>query len=483
MIDIERTDLAVYPDPSRMVARPFFPGTQNFGGPVSRLDAVVARVLGTPPDEQARLLELAREVAAGRHRDIETSWRQHFADAAGQSRLLGDITDPDTRLLLGAFLTQEYAYEAAALTNPSIVPVGPVADDGSTAFVMSARAIGEGHISSITFLSGRVGRSGEITLDPRSPYATNGDRQTPVYDKGAFTAKLAEFGAGNEISQRVLDELDATFTADALEMALRHVRDTDIDRMLTAETLKRIRWLATSNYVLAFDTPDVTERLISPAGPAESHGMEDARFVRFRGDDGDVYLATYTAFDGVDILPQLIETRDFTRFRISTLSGPMAHHKGIALFPRKIDGLFVALSRHDQESTFVMRTENLREWRNAELAFRPERGWEAVQGGNCGSPLETDAGWLVITHGVGPMRRYALGAVLLDLHEPAKVKGRLPGPLLEPIGEERVGYVPNVVYSCGSMIHDGRLIVPYGFGDRAIRIATMSVDELVEAML
>lgn len=211
--------------------------------------------------------------------------------------------------------------------------------------------------------------------------------------------------------------------------------------------------------------------------------MEDARFVRFTDNDGSVrYYATYTAFDGNNILPQLIETQAFTRFRISTLSGAMARHKGIALFPRRIDGLFVALSRHDQESTFVMRSDRLREWRNAELAFGPEAGWEAVQGGNCGSPLETANGWLVITHGVGPMRRYALSAVLLDLDEPTKVIGRLPGPLLVPEGDERVGYVPNVVYSCGSMICNGTLVLPYGSGDRAIRFATADVAEIIGEM-
>ncbi len=484
VVEIRRHELTIRPDPSRVVARPFVPGQANFGGATSRLDAITSRVLGLRDDERERRLAEAHQLAAGRYRDIESVWRRHVHIAADQSPLVAGVEDPETGLLLGAFFTQSYAYESAALTNPSMVPVGSRHPDGAQSFVLSARAIGEGHISSIAFLSGRVGTDGEITLDERSPFADNGARHTPHYDRQAFAARLAELEADNEISRRVLDQLDMAFTAPELQLALDRVQETDIDLTMARETLHRIHWLASSNYVLEFAGTDITERLISPAGPAESRGMEDARFVRFVGEDGDVrYYATYTAFDGEKILPQLIETADFARFRISTLSGAMARHKGIALFPRRIDGLFVALSRHDQESTFVMRSDRLREWRNAELAFGPEMGWEVVQGGNCGSPLETDDGWLVITHGVGPMRRYALGAVLLDLDEPTKVVARLPAPLLEPEGEERIGYVPNVLYSCGSMICDGTLVVPYGFADRGIKFATAPVADVLAAMV
>ncbi len=467
-----------------MMARPFRPGTTNFGGEMSRLDAVSTRVIEADASARAVLLKQARELADSLVCDIEEIWTRHYEEAAGHSELVAAIDEPDLQLLLGAYFTQLYAYEAAALTNPSIVPVGETASDGSIEFVASARAIGEGHISSIAFLSGTVSALGSIVLDARARCTTGGTRRQPEYERAAFVSKLAEMGADNMVSERVMGDLGESFSAADLDVAIAHAVDTDLDLTLAGETLKRIHWLASSNYLIEFGSGDVTQRVISPAGPAESRGMEDARFVRFVEEDGSVkYYATYTAFDGMEILPQLIETTDFARFRVSTLSGAMARHKGIALFPRRIDGLYFALSRHDQESTFIMRSNSLREWRNAELAFRPERGWEAVQGGNCGSPMETEHGWLLITHGVGPMRRYVLSAVLLDLAEPTKVIGRLPDPLLGPEGAERIGYVPNVLYSCGSMIHNGLVIIPYGFADWGIKFASVSVDDVIAAMV
>jgi predicted GH43/DUF377 family glycosyl hydrolase len=211
--------------------------------------------------------------------------------------------------------------------------------------------------------------------------------------------------------------------------------------------------------------------------------MEDARFVRFTDDDGSIsYYATYTAFDGVAILPQLIETPDFHSFRMATMTGPAVHHKGMALFPRRINGDFVALSRHDHERSFVLRSDSLRRWSNAEFVYGPQHEWETIQTGNCGSPIETDDGWLVITHGVGAMRRYTLGALLLDLKEPTKVLGRLRRPMLEPADSERYGYVPDVVYSCGSLVHNGNLVVPYGYSDTGIGFAVTAVDDLLDAM-
>src|SRR5690606_14908990 len=227
----------------------------------------------------------------------------------------------------------------------------------------------------------------------------------------------------------------------------------------------------------------IGERVLSPSAPVESHGMEDARFVRFTEDDGSVrYYGTYTAYDGFEALPQLIETEDFHTFRISTLIGACARSKGIAIFPHRIDGDFVALARTDNESTFVMRSDHIQRWDVAELVLRPTEPWEVVQAGNCGSPIETDEGWLVIMHGVGPMRRYVLSAVLLDLEEPTKVVGRLRQPLLEPDESERNGYVPNVVYSCGGMVHGQTLVLPYGFSDAGIRIATVPLADVLGAM-
>jgi predicted GH43/DUF377 family glycosyl hydrolase len=242
-----------------------------------------------------------------------------------------------------------------------------------------------------------------------------------------------------------------------------------------------LQWLAQSNYRTSFPVAtDLSERVLFPSGPTESHGMEDARFVRFVDDDGTVtYFATYTAFDGHQIMPQLIETADFTDFRITTLSGPVAHNKGMAIFPRRINGQFAALGRHDNVNNYVLRSDDVRIWREATMIQEPERPWELMQLGNCGSPLETEAGWLVITHGVGPFRRYTLGALLLDLDDPSRVIGHLKEPLLSPNDDERDGYVPNVVYSCGGMLHAGHLILPYGFADVGAGVATIRLDELL----
>ncbi|MFV2063544.1 MAG: glycosidase, partial [Chloroflexota bacterium] len=251
------------------------------------------------------------------------------------------------------------------------------------------------------------------------------------------------------------------------------------------ETTRIIHWVAASNYAITFaEDSQVSERVIFPSGPTESQGMEDARFVRFTDDDGSViYYAIYTAFDGFQILPQVIETTDFVSFRIATLNGRGATNKGMALFPRMIDGHYAALSRPDNESNFVMFSDDVRSWHDLHKIQEPERPWELLQLGNCGSPLETEAGWLVITHGVGPMRRYTLGAILLDIEDPRRVIGHLDEPLLAPTEDERDGYVPNVVYSCGSMIHGDDLVIPYGYSDLGVGIATARLEDVLTRLM
>jgi predicted GH43/DUF377 family glycosyl hydrolase len=483
MFRLTRTDHRIFPDPSRFVARPFIPGGPNFAGGADRVDLIADRILSLPVDEQRRLLEDARQRSTPRYHDIEETWRKNCDAGLKRSTHHESVPDPDLRLLIGAYLTQGYAYEAAALTNPSMVALGEPSD-GILDFVMSARAIGEGHISSIAFLTGSVDLEGNLDFDERHPTVSNGDRSSPVYRRTAFALKLAELGFSNRVSEQILSALPDGFSWAELDAVLVGIGDGDLDPVLVADTVKMVHWLAASNYELTFDDGfPVSEHVISPAAPAESHGMEDARFVRFVDDDGSVtYYATYTAYDGMRILPQLIETKDFTRFRMATLSGPTAYHKGMALFPRRIGGDYAALSRHDHETTFIMRSDSIRHWESAEAVMVPEQGWEAVQTGNCGSPLETEEGWLVITHGVGPMRRYVLGAVLLDLDEPAKLLGRLTTPLLEPEESEIFGYVPDVVYSCGSIIHGGNLILPYGVADQSIRVAIAPVDRILAAL-
>ena len=472
----------VVPDATRLIARPFLPGSPNFAEAPDRIDSVVRRLSALTGDQRSALLEDATKRAGASYSQIERVWRTHVAMAALRSPLIAEVEDEELRLLLGACFTQSYAYESAALTNPSMVPVGPVGGE-EQAFVMSGRAIGEGHISSVAFFTGTVSRDGEITLDPRHPHAISGTREDVVLTKRAFAAQLEMMGVLDAAATKLLALVGEEFTAVDLELVAPRYLDHDLAPDVSNATWNRVHWIASSNYRLGFD-PDlpISGRVLFPVSPAESHGVEDARFVRFTDGEDTRFLATYTAYDGSRILPQLIETEDFLSFSMSTLTGPAMHHKGMALFPRRVDGEYLALSRHDHERIYLARSDDLRTWSNAELLFEPEFGWDAVQTGNCGSPLETDAGWLVLTHGVGPMRRYVIGALLLDLDNPDKVIGRLTRPLLEPRDYESEGYVPDVVYSCGAMIHRDLLVIPYGYADYGIRIAITLVDEVLAEM-
>jgi predicted GH43/DUF377 family glycosyl hydrolase len=476
------------PDPGRLVARTFLPGAGHFGmeptdPEAERLSLIVERLVDLTPAERAVLLDEARERSSPRFDDIEATWAQSLDHGAALLPWLAGLDDPELRSLVGATLTQGYAYEAAALTNPSVVPYGP-ARNGSQPFVMSARAIGEGHISSIAFFTGALHDDGTMSFDERHPHVTNGTRRVPRFDRSVFATQLEEMGVWGHVADRVLMSLDPEFGVADLERALAQATEMDFEPIEALEPIRRIHWLASSNYEVAFDDRrPVSEHLLSPAIPIESHGMEDARFVRMVEDDGSsTFYATYTAWNGAHILPQLIETPDFHTFKMSTMTGPAVHHKGMALFPRRLDGDYLALSRHDHERLFLMRSDDIRSWGSAEVLLAPELPWEVVQIGNCGSPIETDSGWLVITHGVGPMRRYVLGAILLDLDEPSKVIGRLTDPLIEPSGRDTVGYVPDVVYSCGSMSHAKWLMVPYGYADHGIRVEVMPLNGLLDRM-
>ena len=483
MASMTRTGIVLGPDPARVLARSFVPGHLNFGGEPSRVDRIIDRIRALDEEEVRFSVEATRSRADSRHRSIEPAWSAN----AELARNLSSDGCPDLTgerlILLGMTFTLEYSFEAAALCNPSMVAVGDMTADGDQAFVMSARAIGEGHISSISFRSGQVGAAGGISFDDSAVWAGNGQRRSPMFDREMFRERLRELGAENHLSGEILDDLGVQFSLAQLESAISRRADGDEMAALRFETERALHWLATSNYEVTFGDVPLNERVLSPAGPAESRGMEDARFVRFTEDDGSVrYFATYSAFDGFDVLPQLIETIDFITFRISTLAGACARSKGMSIFPRRIGGDFVALARTDNESTFVMRSDHIRRWDVSELTLAPTEPWELVQAGNCGSPLETEAGWLVLMHGVGPMRRYVLSAVLLDLDEPTKVLGRLRHPLLSPQDDERDGYVPNVVYSCGGLIHGDTLVVPYGVSDTWISVATIPVGEVLAEM-
>ncbi len=481
-----RTPHRLEPDPRRVIAKYYEPSEELVESREPRVRRLVRRILELPEDDRAMRARGLLAEFSKRHRDYATILERHYQRVAHH---VPDGVEPSTesRLLIGAYVTHEFSIQAAALLNPSMVPAPDQTGlaPGEQRFVMSLRAVGEGHISSIEFRSGVVRGASEVTLDPVSRYATLGSLQTLGYDKHLFDAKLRELGADNEIAARVLDPLGDGFTLPELEQSLELLSDDGVSPVLAYKTVEFIRWLAMSNYRVGFgDGTDLSERVVFPIGPSESQGMEDARFVRFTDDDGSTnYYATYTAFDGYKILPQLIETRDFSSFRIATLNGSCASNKGMALFPRRIDGRYAALSRYDRENIDIMFSDNVRFWNSREQLRVPVWPWELMQIGNCGSPIETEAGWLVLTHGVGPMRQYTIGVILLDLDDPRRVIADLPEPILVADEREREGYVPNVVYSCGAMLHDDTLVLPYGFSDAGVGIALAPMADLLGALL
>jgi predicted GH43/DUF377 family glycosyl hydrolase len=481
---IRRTSHVLRHDASRVIAKPYLPGEEIAAGEAgSRAGLLMARILALPEDDVSAVLAGVLRRFDRRHKRFEDLLERHYLLVAHRA---GDVSlSRERRLLIGAYFTNEYSVEGAALFNPSLVLAPDQAGTaaGERRFVMSLRAVGEGHISSIEFRTGVIDAASAMTFDPLEGFLVTGDRAPPAhYDRPQFRAKLVELDAGNELAWAVLDRLPERFTLAELEQSLASLERDGPPHAISFETAKIIRVLAASSYVATFPADSaLSERVIFPAGPHETHGMEDARFVRFTEDSGAVtYYATYTAFDGFEIMPQLIQTDDFVSFRIGTLNGPAAQNKGMALFPRRVRGKFVMLSRRDRENLHLATSESdVRHWAAVTELHRPSRSWELSQIGNCGSPIETPAGWLVITHGVGPMRRYVLGALLLDLDDPRRVIGQLREPLLTPEGMEREGYVPNVVYSCGALLNGDDLVLPYGLSDAAVGVAIISVPELL----
>lgn len=484
-ITVSRSDVRLAPDAHRRVVKPYLPAGHGQHDGESRSVGLIERILALSPEDVERTLDQVRTVCAGRHTDVEGILHRGFSAVA---HLVPDpvgLSD-DMRRLVGAYFIHEYSLEGAALTNPSIVvaPDQSGAPAGTIRVILSLRAVGEGHLSSIEFRTGLIGPKGHIALDPPGD-PTIGTRRPPMFDKALFAAKLDEIGAGAKLVGQAMGTLSARFSMSDLETAL-----TDLDRRegysnAVQQATQVMHWLASSNYELSFpESSEVSQRVLFPSGPSESNGMEDARLVRFTEPDGSVvYYATYTAFDGFSILPQLIETTDFLTFRIATLNGRAARNKGIALFPRPIGGRYAALGRSDGESNHLMLSDNVRFWHETTRIQIPTQPWELMQIGNAGSPIETEAGWLVLTHGVGPVRRYALGAILLDLDDPSRVIGHLREPLLTPDESERDGYVPNVVYSCGSLVYDDHLVIAYGASDTSARFATVSLDELLRELI
>ena len=484
-IPITRTRVTS-PDPSRVVTHLFVPGHEMAGGHESRASGVVRRILALDEDAVRRTLQEVLDRSGDRHRDLVETFRQHAARIGNRIGAEADLSD-ERWLLLGATFTHEYSVEAVATCNPSIVlhPDQSSLPSGAARFVMSLRGVGEGHRSSIGFREGIVDGRGEVTVDPPAPCPVIGNAHAAELERTLFHAHLRDAHQDGESAAFVLDGLGETFLPSELEdrlTALGTQRDT---RRNVSATVDRLRAIAARSYRVDFPRDvELSRRILWPAVAAESHGMEDARFVRFVGRDGSVlYYATYTAYDGSAIRQQLLSTRDFVSFDVSSLAGHAATNKGLALFPRRIDGRFVALSRCDRETNSIAFSDDPRIWEHAATIQVPEQPWEVIQLGNCGPPIETPDGWLVLTHGVGPMRTYSIGALLLDLHDPTVVLGRLPEPLLAPAVDERDGYVPNVVYSCGGLLWDDTLVIPYGISDTSTAIATLRWDDLRVALL
>jgi predicted GH43/DUF377 family glycosyl hydrolase len=480
ILQAKRVGPTLAPDRSRVLLRPFHPSSID----IAR--RIVARLLALTDTQAAKLLNQILGEFAGRHENIEVFFRNRFAKVNPYLGP-GELPSPERQMLIGAHFTNEYAVEAAALFNPSLVPHPDQSGlpAGELRFILSLRATGEGHISSITFRTGTLSATHGIALEPPARFVREPERVAKAaYTKGLFSHRLEEAGVPNDFSRRVLDKLHEDFTLKELHSVLLASGLTNTSDAAATRAARGILLVAESNFEVNFAPGSpVSQRVLFPSAPSQSNGIEDARFVRFRNDDGSfIYYATYTAYDGKVTLPQLLETPDFLHFRFRSLNGPVVQNKGMALFPRKVNGKFVMLSRQDDENILIMFSDHLHFWTGPKVLLSPAQPWEFFKLGNCGSPIETEAGWLVLSHGVGAVRKYSLGAFLLDLNDPTRVIGRLREPLLSPNEDEREGYVPNVVYSCGSLLHGRELIIPYAMSDSATSFATVSLDELLAAM-
>ena len=480
-----RTGIHLRADPSRVFARLFVPGQEDFGATQSRTSAVLDRILSLSEDEVQRALNDVVLRFSERHDDLDLWLESHAHRVATRLDVPTHFSD-DRWKLIGAYFTHEFSVEGAALTNPSAVrhPDQTGVPDGSLRFVMSVRGIGEGHRSSIGFRTGVIDEFGNVSVDVPGDDLDVGMHSEGKLRQIAFIGLLEMLGDLGENARHVLHHLEGVFSRSELEEQINrllHDRETYRNADITAQHLRAI---ADRAYSVSFSVDSlISERVLWPHSMAEWRGMEDARFVEFEDPDlGRVYFATYTAFDGVDINQQLLSTRDFLQFEVTPVSGEAARGKGLAIFPRKIDGRFVALSRADRETNSIAFSHHLEYWDDTVEVQLPMRHWEVVQLGNCGSPIETAAGWLVLTHAVGPMRTYCISAILLDRDDPLRVIGSLDTPLLVPSEFERDGYVPNVVYSCGALKHEHNLLLPFGIADQSIGLAVANLDDLLDRL-
>ena len=481
-----RQELRLHPDPSRITVKLFVAGQEDFGPTQSRTSAVIRRVMSLSESEVKESLAAVERDFGDRHTDFD-QWLDINAHRALHRVDPKVALSEDRWRLIGACFTHEFAVEGAALCNPSAVlhPDQSGLPGDTARFLMSVRCIGEGHRSSIGFRTGTIDRHGDVAVDRPLQCLATGAISEAVLAKAGFRGLLKEEFNFGENARAVLSNLRDTFTQSDLEEQLNvllHDRDTFRN---VEETMHHFRDLAERSYLITFPAgTNQSERLLWPHAEAESRGMEDMRLTSFTESDGSpTYFGTYTAFDGLNIAQQGIQTDDFSRFRAFPISGPAANGKGLAMFPRRIGNMYAALVRPDFESNHIAFSSTVEYWETSTTLQVPARPWEVIQLGNCGAPIATEAGWLVITHAVGPFRTYYLSAMLLDRDDPQRVIGTLDRPLLSPTRRDRDGYVPNVVYSCGSMVHGDHLMVPFGIADNSIGFATAELNEVLDRLV
>jgi predicted GH43/DUF377 family glycosyl hydrolase len=481
-LSIERKPIRVNPDPKRVIARFFFNGND-------RAKEVIERVMLISEDDAFSIVSPLLQEYSKRHRNITRVLNRHCSKLKPLFLELNIDFDTLTvyrKLLIGSYFTHEYSIESAAFFNPSIVedPDQTELEDGQRRVIISFRAVGEGHISSITFRRAWIDKDNNISIQPAGSYIDEAEIvRNAVYNKKLFFEKAAITQINIDVINELESKLDHHFEYANLRriiMDSQRLQENDMKRL----EYDKVLWLADSYYEIVFslDT-DISDRVIFPISEYERKGIEDARFVQFTNDDGSkLYYATYTAYDGSLIMPKLLQTTDFYNFKIMPLYGAGAQNKNLALFPRKVNGKYVMISRIDGCNNYIMYSDKINIWEKPVMLQQPKFSWEFVQIGNCGSPIETPDGWIMITHGVGPMRRYVLGASLLKLDDPAVEIGRLKEPLLIPNSDEREGYVPNVLYSCGAIVHNNKLIIPYGVSDSSTAFAEVCLDELLNKL-
>jgi beta-1,2-mannobiose phosphorylase / 1,2-beta-oligomannan phosphorylase len=520
-VAVTRKKFIFSPDPTRIIARFLYVNDE-------RAADIIRKVLAMPESEVNIAMSQLLRGFSRRHRNISKIFEKHFARMAPVFDKI-EVNEEDLsvsqKALIGSYFTMEYSIESAAFFNPSVVedPDQSETRPGEKRVIFSFRATGEGHISSVVFRSGVLDRNNNLVLEPVGKMLAEADViKRNSYDKKIFHEKLLEIqeagsaispaifdkhdetkGEGNSIPPVIIDKMDLTqeqHTNVSSDFILDKLGDTftygelmsNIDKARKAPELSvdqvkiinQMMWLASAHYEIYFSIDSaISERVIFPISATEQRGIEDARFVKFADDNGEItYYATYTAYDGMVILPKLISTKDFYNFKILPINGEIAQNKGMALFPRKIKGKYAMLCRIDGVNNYISYSDSINIWREATIIQQPKYPWELVQMGNAGSPIETDEGWLVITHAVGPMREYTLGASLYELDNPEKEIGRLTNPLMVPIESEREGYVPNVIYSCGSIIHNKDLIIPYAMSDHSSSYATVSLKALLDEL-